>query len=73
MWLNLLYLHPAPHSQAPLLGVLAPNAKLRRAVTVSAGPAGATLQLLQDSHAKSDKSCTIYPSKFPSLIQGVTT
>ena len=30
-------------------GVLAPNAKLRRAVTESAGPAGATLQLLQEA------------------------
>jgi hypothetical protein len=28
-------------------GVLAPNARLRRAVTASAGPAGATLQLMQ--------------------------
>ena len=33
-------------------GVLAPNAKLRRAVTESAGPAGATLQLLQDAQQK---------------------
>jgi len=30
-------------------GVLAPNAKLRRAVIESAGPAGATLQVLQDA------------------------
>jgi hypothetical protein len=30
-------------------GVLAPNARLRRAVTASAGPAGATLQLLQQA------------------------
>ena len=30
-------------------GVLAPNAKLRRAVIESAGPAGATLQLLEDA------------------------
>jgi hypothetical protein len=33
-------------------GVLAPNAKLRRAVTESAGPAGATLQLLQEARDK---------------------
>ena len=33
-------------------GVLAPNAKLRRAVTESAGPAGATLQLLQEAQQK---------------------
>ncbi len=33
-------------------GVLAPNAKLRRAVTASAGPAGATLQALQDARQK---------------------
>jgi len=33
-------------------GVLAPNAKLRRAVIDSAGPAGATLQLLEDARAK---------------------
>ena len=33
-------------------GVLAPNAKLRRVVTASAGPAGATLQLLQDAQQK---------------------
>jgi hypothetical protein len=33
-------------------GVLAPNAKLRRAVTASAGPAGATLQLLQEARKK---------------------
>ncbi len=33
-------------------GVLAPNAKLRRAVIESAGPAGATLQLLQEARAK---------------------
>jgi len=32
-------------------GVLAPNAKLRRAVTESAGPAGATLQLLQEAQS----------------------
>ena len=30
-------------------GVLAPNAGLRKAVTASAGPAGATLQVLQDA------------------------
>jgi len=30
-------------------GVLAPNARLRRAVTASAGPAGATVQLLQEA------------------------
>ncbi len=30
-------------------GVLAPNARLRRAVTGSAGPAGATLQLLEEA------------------------
>lgn len=33
-------------------GVLAPNAKLRRAVTESACPAGATLQLLQDAQSR---------------------
>ena len=33
-------------------GVLAPNARLRRAVTESAGPAGATLQLLQEAQQK---------------------
>ena len=33
-------------------GVLAPNAKLRRAVIESAGPAGATLQLLQEASEK---------------------
>ncbi len=33
-------------------GVLAPNAKLRRAVIESAGPAGATLQLLEDAREK---------------------
>ena len=33
-------------------GVLAPNAKLRREVVESAGPAGATLQLLQEARAK---------------------
>jgi len=33
-------------------GVLAPNAKLRKAVTESAGPAGATLQLLQQARDK---------------------
>jgi hypothetical protein len=33
-------------------GVLAPNAKLRRAVIESAGPAGATLQLLQEASAQ---------------------
>ena len=33
-------------------GVLAPNAKLRRAVVESAGPAGATLQLLQEARDK---------------------
>ena len=33
-------------------GVLAPNAKLRKAVIETAGPAGATLQLLQDAQQK---------------------
>ncbi len=33
-------------------GVLAPNAHLRRAVTETAGPAGATLQLLQEAQQK---------------------
>jgi hypothetical protein len=33
-------------------GVLAPNARLRRAVTATAGPAGATLQLLQEARQK---------------------
>ncbi|MFH1843201.1 MAG: transposase [bacterium] len=33
-------------------GVPAPNAKLRRAVTESAGPAGATLQLLREARQK---------------------
>jgi len=33
-------------------GVLAPNAKLRRAVTETAGPAGATWQLLQEARRK---------------------
>ena len=33
-------------------GVLAPNAKLRRAVTESAGPAGATLQLLREAQSR---------------------
>ena len=33
-------------------GVLAPNAKLRAAVTVSAGPAGATLQILEEAREK---------------------
>ena len=33
-------------------GVLVPNANLRRAVIESAGPAGATLQLLQDARVK---------------------
>lgn len=33
-------------------GVLAPNAKLRRAVTASAGPAGATLQILEEARQK---------------------
>jgi len=32
-------------------GVLAPNAALREAVTASAGPAGATLQLLEEARA----------------------
>ena len=32
--------------------MLAPNAKLRRAVTETAGPAGATLQLLQEARQK---------------------
>ena len=32
--------------------MLAPNAKLRRAVTESAGPAGATLQLLEEAQQK---------------------
>jgi len=32
-------------------GVLAPNAALREAVTASAGPAGATLQLLEQARA----------------------
>ena len=32
--------------------MLAPNAKLRRAVTESAGPAGVTLQLLQEAREK---------------------
>jgi hypothetical protein len=33
-------------------GVLAPNANLRRAVTASAGPAGATLQILEEARQK---------------------
>ena len=33
-------------------GVLAPNARLRRAVTETAGPAGATLQLLEEAREK---------------------
>ncbi|MDD5718071.1 MAG: transposase [Candidatus Krumholzibacteria bacterium] len=33
-------------------GVLAPNAKLRRAVTASAGPAGATLQAIEQARLK---------------------
>ncbi len=33
-------------------GVLAPNAKLRAAVTASAGPAGSTLQVLQEARRK---------------------
>jgi hypothetical protein len=33
-------------------GVLAPNAKLRRAVTASAGPAGATLQVIEQARGK---------------------
>ena len=33
-------------------GVIAPNAKLRRAVIETAGPAGATLQVLQDAQQK---------------------
>ena len=33
-------------------GVLAPNARLRRAVTETAGPAGATLHLLQEAREK---------------------
>jgi hypothetical protein len=33
-------------------GVLAPNAKLRRAVTASAGPAGATLQVIEQARRK---------------------
>lgn len=33
-------------------GVLAPNAKLRRAVTASAGPAGATLQVIEQARQK---------------------
>ena len=33
-------------------GVLAPNAKLRAAVTESAGPAGATLQILEEAREK---------------------
>jgi hypothetical protein len=33
-------------------GVLAPNARLRQAVTETAGPAGATLQLLQEAQQK---------------------
>jgi len=32
--------------------VLAPNAALRAAVTESAGPAGATLQLLEEARAQ---------------------
>ena len=39
-------------------GVLAPNAKLRRAVIESAGPAGATLQLLQHAREKMGLSQT---------------
>ncbi|MCP4548563.1 MAG: hypothetical protein GY835_19065, partial [bacterium] len=35
-------------------GVLAPRAKLRRAVIASAGPAGATLQLLEEAARKMD-------------------
>ena len=33
-------------------GVLAPNAKLRKAVTATAGPAGATLQVLEEARRK---------------------
>ncbi len=33
-------------------GVLAPNAKLRKAVTASTGPAGTTLQVLQEARRK---------------------
>ena len=33
-------------------GVLAPNAKLRAAVTASAGPVGATLQILEEARQK---------------------
>ncbi len=33
-------------------GVLAPNAKLRQAVIESAGPSGATLQVLQEAQQK---------------------
>ena len=39
-------------SSAFYCGVLAPNARLRRAVIASAGPAGATLQLLQQAADK---------------------
>ena len=50
-------------------GVLAPNAKLRKAVIESAGPAGATLQLLATGAAE-DGPPRRRPTKRPSLAVG---
>ena len=42
----------ATYRQYLKCGVLAPNAKLRQAVIASAGPSGATLQVLQEAEQK---------------------
>ncbi len=51
-------------------GLLAPNARPRRAVTETAGPAGATLQLLQEARQKMDLS---EPEPAPATAAGPTT
>ncbi len=47
-----LYLTPPRIHKHRYCGVLAPNARLRQAVIESAGPAGATLQVLQQAREK---------------------
>lgn len=51
-------------------GVLAPNAKLRRAVIESAGPAGATLQLLQEASEKMGLEEVDLPDHRPTIRLG---
>ena len=46
-------------------GVLAPNAKLRKAVIETAGPSGATLQLLTEAREKMDQSPADPPEDNP--------